>query len=223
METTARASRRAVLLGLAAAGLGTTAGCLGGQDTGEDLGTSTVTTGGAGTPVESLPAPVQGDPDADVTVMAFEDYACPHCRTYVLDVLPDIESKYVEAGTIRYEHHDYPIPVHGTWSWAAAGAARAVQHAVGDDAFFEYSHRLFENQDRYSVELLGDLAEQVGADPRTVRRAAREETYRPVLEADRQRGQEQGLDGTPEIYVNGTATADPTYETVSAAIEDARS
>lgn len=212
MTTSARASRRGVLAALAAG-----AGCLGAP------GTPTPTVGEpSGTPVESLPAPVQGDPDADVTVLAFEDYACPHCAAYVLDVLPELERAYVEPGTIRYEHHDYPIPVDGQWSWAAAGAARAVQAAAGDDAFFAYSRRLFENQDRYSMDLLGSLATEVGADPDAVERAAQQGTYRPVLEADRKRGREMGLDGTPEIYVNGQKTPDYAYATIESAIEAAR-
>ena len=208
-----------MLLALAAG-----AGCMGAPESPtEDGGTTPGTGDGAGTPVESLPAPVQGDPEADVTVMAFEDYACPHCRTYVLDVLPQIESEYVEAGAIRYEHHDFPIPVDGQWSWAAAGAARAVQDTVDDATFFEYSRLLFENQQQYSMDLVGRLAEDVGADPATVRAAAENGTYRPVLEADRQRGREMNLRGTPQIYVNGSKTDGYDYETVAAAIDDATS
>lgn len=214
------ASRRAVLVGVGGGVAGSVAGCLG--SSGSDDGGTPLGTDGEGTTVESLPAPVQGDPDADVTVMAFEDYACPHCRTFVLDVLPDVEAEYVEPGVIRYEHHDYPIPVDGTWSWATASAARAVQDTVGDDAFFAYSTRLFERMDDYSLDLLGGQAEAVGADPDTVERAARQGTYRPVLEADKQRGQELDLTGTPQIYVNGEKTADYAFETIAAAIEDAR-
>ena len=187
MTTNARASRRAVLVALAAG-----AGCLG----------------------------PSGSPES-VTVMAFEDYACPHCRTYVLDVLPKLAAEYLEPGAVRYEHHDFPIPVDGKWSWAAAGAARAVQDTVGDDAFFEYSELLFENQDRYSMDLVGRLAEQVGADPGTVRAAARSDKYRPVLQADRERGEQLELGGTPEIFVDGEKTDGHSFDTVASAIEAA--
>ena len=197
--------------GLVGTGL---AGCLGGGG-GSDCDAEQES------PVESLPAPVLGDPDADVTVMAFEDYACPHCQTYALDVLPEIKRRYVETGKIRYEHHDFPIPVDGRWSWAVAGAARAVQDTVGDEAFFTYSRLAFENLGNYSMDLLGSLAEEVDADPATVKSAARNDTYRPVLEADRTRGQELGLDGTPEVYVNGQATDGYDVDTVTAAIDAA--
>jgi len=200
-----------VLAAGAAGAAATLAGCLGSSGA-----TPTATA------VESLPPPTSGDPDADVTVMAFEDYACPHCRTYALEVYPELAAAYVEPGLVRYEHHDFPIPVDERWSWAAAGAARAVQDTVGDDAFFSYARRLFEHQGDYSLGLLADLAGTVGADPATVRRAAERGTYRPVLAADRRRGRELGLDGTPEIYVDGEATAGHDYDAVAAAIEAAR-
>lgn len=205
--TLTRTSRRAVLGAVAA-----TAGC---------LGPSSDSSSPSGTVVESLPAPVQGDPEADVTVMVFEDFSCPHCRDYSLEVLPDLEAEYVEPGVVRYEHHDFPIPVDGRWSWAAGGAARAVQDRVGDDAFFEYAGLLFENLGNYSMDLVGSLAEQVGADPEAVRRAAETGTYRPVLEADRERGEDMGLDGTPEVYVDGEKTDGADFDTVAAAIEAA--
>lgn len=215
--------RRRFLRSAAAAGVVGLAGCLS-NDTGNAGGAGNAgNTGNEGSveTVESLPAPVQGDPDADVTVAVFEDYACSHCRQFVVDVLPDVRSEFVEPGRVRYEHHDFPIPVSRRWSWAVPSAARSVQDERGDDAFFAYADRLFRNQSNYSYDLVASLASEVDADPPTVRRAAETETYRPVLEADRERGTDMGLQGTPEVYVDGGRTADYSYETVRGAIERA--
>jgi len=214
--------RRGYLRGVLAGGItSVVAGCLGG--TGGSSGRTDGSSGGSGGTVDSLPAPVQGDPEAGVTVQVFEDYACPHCRQYEEDVLPKLEADYVDPGTIRYEHHDFPIPVDDRWSWVAASAARGVQDHVGDAAFFEYTHALFEHQSEYSLSLVASLAGDVGADGETIREAADAQTYRPVLEADRELGLQMGLDGTPEVYVDGEQTADHAYETIASAIENARS
>lgn len=202
-----RLSRRAVLA-LTAGAAASVAGCTGGSG-----GDETET-------VDSLPPPVAGDPQASNTVMVFEDFACPHCRQFALEVFPKLESAYLEPGRVRYEHHDFPIPVDDRWSWQAASAARAVQDTVDDAAFFAYAKRLYERQDRYSMDVIGTQAEAVGADPEPVRRAARQETYRPVLEADRELGTQLDLQGTPQVYVNGTRLDSYGYETVAAAIEN---
>jgi protein-disulfide isomerase len=214
-------TRRALLAG-AGATLAVTAGCLG-----------SVTGGGGGSSgdsdcdlsarptVESLPSPALGGDDASVTVMAFEDFSCPHCRTYHLEEFPAIEEELI-GDDVRYEHHDLPIPVSEQWSWAAAGAARAVQESTDDETFFAYAKSLFENQSSYSMSLVESLATDVGADGCDARAAAENGRYRPVLEADRQRGVDMGVQGTPTVFVNGQQV-NATFDAVSSAVENVRS
>ncbi|MFB6128497.1 MAG: DsbA family protein [Halorhabdus sp.] len=203
-DNTVRSTRRAFIGGLAAAGTVGLAGCgalSGSQDT--------------------LPTPVRGDPDADVTVAVFKDYACGHCARYTLDVFPDLVSEYIRPGTIRYEQYDFPIPL-SEESWRAPNAARAVQDTVGEDAYWEYSHALYANQDRLGLALYAELAEQVGADPDTVRSAAAERTYDATVKADRQLGIDRGVRATPTIFVNGSPLDSYAYDVVTRAIESAR-
>ncbi|WP_338737968.1 DsbA family protein [Haloplanus salilacus] len=209
-------TRRAYLA--ATAGLaGLSAGCLGGGGGG---GTEDCDAGDEPT-VAELPAPTLGPDDPDVTVAAFEDFSCPHCATFSLEVIPELRSEYVEPGVIRFEHHDFPIPVDERWSWQAGSAARGVQDEVGDEAFFEYAHALFENQGDFSPALITDLAEDVGAPGCAIQADAVNETYRPVLEADRQSGLDSGVEGTPGVFV-GDRLVEPTYDAISAAIEAQR-
>jgi len=205
-------SRRAYLA--ATAGLaGLSAGCLGGGGGGtEDCDIGDEPT------VAELPAPTLGSDDADVTVAAFEDFSCPHCATFSLEVLPELRSEYVEPGDARFEHHDFPIPVDERWSWQAGSAARGVQDEVGDGAFFEYAHALFENQGDFSPRRITDLANDVDAPGCAIQADALNETYRPVLEADRQLGIDSGVEGTPGVFVAGRQV-EPTYDAISAAIE----
>lgn len=209
---------------LAAVGGGTAVavtGCLGGggPDTLEDGGATGTATGSPAS--DMLSTPVRGDPNAPVTVLAFEDYACPHCREYSLDVAPDIFAEYADNGAIRYEFHDFPIPVDEDVSWNAACAARAVQARAGDEAFFEYAHALFESQSDLGPGAYERLADDAGLDGAAVRESALDGEYRPAVAADRQRGEAAGVRGTPTVAVDGTVV-DPTYDAISAAIEDAR-
>ncbi|MFB6124900.1 MAG: DsbA family protein [Halanaeroarchaeum sp.] len=188
------------------------AGCLGAGSSGQQSGNG----------VDSLPAPTLGPDDAPVAVAVYEDYACPHCYHYATETFPNLRDTYVGEGVVRYEHHDFPIPVDEQWSYQAPSAARAVQDEVGDDAFFEFSGGLWDNFGSYSLELLGQLADEVGADPGTVRDAATNETYKPVLEADLNDGKSKGVRGTPTVFVNGEALEAYDWQTVKAAVEAAR-
>jgi len=219
-----RFTRRAFVAGSVAVATGI-AGCSSGgneQSTPPELGdiasTSTPSTDG------TLPRPVAGDPDADVTVAVYEDYACPHCGTYSLEVFPKVASEYLEPGTVRYEFHDFPIPVDETVSWQAANAARAVQAAAGSQAYFEYSEALFANQSNLGPDTYASLADDLGVDGATVRQAATDRTYDETIMADRQGGQDRGVSGTPAVYVNDSEVqwSEIAYEPVKEAIESAR-
>ena len=218
--------RRQALLG--AAGLTTTAlaGCLGSGTSGSssvsvDSDLPCFESSGAESVDQPLPAPVKGDPEASVTVAAYEDFACPHCRDYVLDVVPEIRSQYIEPGEIRYEHHDFPIPVSEPESYTGANAARAAQARVGDEGFWVTSKQLFENQDSLGEELYSTVAEEVCLDSDAVSDAATNRKYKSTVTNDRQRGIDIGVEGTPTVFVDGSIV-ESTVDAISSAIESAR-
>lgn len=234
MDGTRPTSRRA-LLAAGGTALATLAGCSGGTESGSteandgDSGaTSTTADGGAGretaTPrTDLLSAPVAGDPEADVTVAVYEDFACPHCATFNEEVYPTLRSEYVDSEQIRYEHHDFPIPVDQAVSWQAPNAARAVQATVGDGAFFAYADRLFANQGSLEPNAYAALAEEVDAEPSAVKTAAVGREYDATIEADRERGYDAGVRGTPTAFVNGEeveATTEALTEAIDAAVSD---
>ncbi|NHX38336.1 MULTISPECIES: thioredoxin domain-containing protein [Haloarcula] len=215
-----RFTRRSVLSATTVT-LGALAGCAGGGSESAETETATPTPA----PGQPLSTPVAGDPEADVTVAVYEDYACPHCATYSESVYPQVREDYLAEGTIRYEFHDFPIPVDEDASWQAASAARAVQDNAGDEAFFTYSERLFANQNQLGPDTYADLTEGIDIDGETVRAAATGELYRPTVSGDREAGIDRGVQGTPAVYVNDERVewSEVSYEPVRAAIEAARS
>lgn len=62
---------------------------------------------------------VLGNPDARVTVVAFEDFLCPHCQTYTRTVVDPFIEEYVATGQARFEFRMLPA-VHPTFSEIAA-------------------------------------------------------------------------------------------------------
>lgn len=215
-------TRRQVLAGLSASLLPATAGCQSLTATESDEREDRVS---------SLPTPVAGDTEdgAAVTVAAYLDYSSALCREYVREVYPEIASKFVKNGTVRYEHHDFPLPI-DRWSWDAAVAARAVQDQLdpavpvspsGTRYFWEFTKLAFENQPEYSTDRLASLADEVDPDDaagEAVRDAIATEQYLPVVEADRRRAVERGVEQVPTVLVNGTET-EPTADAIVARIE----
>lgn len=168
---------------------------------------------------EELDRPSLGDEDAPVTVTVYDDFSCPACRVFKQDVLPKIVEEYVDSGAVQYRHGDLPIPVDETWSWAVPSAARELYEAEGDDVFWAFSAEIFEQQGAYSYDVIETVAEDVAGMGATAREAGETEAHRGKIEVDRERAIEMGATGTPAVFVDGELV-DPSYEAISAAIED---
>jgi len=193
-------TRRRVLA--ATAGVGALPGGLGGVDE------------GAGPSGAELAAdydvPFLGVADGDVTLEVYEDFACPHCRTYNEELFPDLETAYLESEPVRYEHRNLPIPVKDPESWEAASAARAVFERGGNEDFWAYETALFEHQDQLGADtpaLYGDLAADLGLDGGAVQSAAVDRAHDDVVGADRQRGVDAGVESTPSFVIDGEVVA----------------
>ncbi|MFC7204002.1 thioredoxin domain-containing protein [Haloferax namakaokahaiae] len=245
-----RQSRRAYLASVAGAAALGTAGCLGGgtgQDEtstdssngGTDSGTNTESgkTAIPGTDCEvaprgkvsSAPTPTLGPDDATVTVDAWEDFACPHCQTFTLEVFPQIESEYISEGIVQFRQFDFPIPVNKWWSYHGASASHQVYEEAGNEAYFSFVHTMFENQDQFggndvegSLSTLESLANDADLDGCSIAAAAYNDRFRPYVESMRTEAvDENGFRGTPTVLVNGEQVT-PTWSELQSAIENVR-
>lgn len=219
--------RRLLKTGAGALALGL-AGCSsgnggGGTDTEGGDGDGNDGGGGDATPADALGAPVAGSADASVTVMSFEDYGCPHCARYNERVYPKVESEFISSGDIRYEHRDFPLPV-TSWSRPMAYAARSVQAQAGHNAFYEFSKGAFAKQDQHSESLVKSLASDAGADGGQTVSDMNAKAYKSVVDADKQKGKDMGVRGTPTVFVGDTQVSggnwDEFWQDMKAKIEN---
>jgi protein-disulfide isomerase len=146
-------------------------------------------------------APTQGPASAPVTIQIFSDYQCPFCSR----VNPTID-QFMEQyqGRVRLVWRDYPLPFHQN-ATPAAEAAREVMAQRGNDAFWQYHHALFENQQDLSRETLERLAQQVpGINMTRFRAALDNHTHQAAIQADMDAVRRAGAEiGTPSFFING--------------------
>lgn len=146
--------------------------------------------------------PVIGEESAPVTLTVFSDFSCPHCKIFKEQTMPQLVDQYVDPGDARYLHGDFPIPVHEQWSYAVAGAARAVYVEAGNEAFWTFATNIYDYQRNYSLDVIETVADEVAGIGTAARTAAEDGTYREWLETERDRGLERGVGGTPAVFVD---------------------
>ena len=173
-------------------------------------------------PPVDLDGPTIGDPEVPTPIASYTDFSCPHCKDHALNVLPKIRDRYLQSEQVSYLHHDFPIPV-DKWSRPAASAAREVQRQADDATFFEYSKKLYQNQDSLSHGLFGELANSVGVEGGRVESAARESRYCELLNESINQGLDRSVQGTPTVFVGDQKLASPSISDVDDAVQKVRS
>ncbi|ELY52699.1 DsbA family protein [Natronorubrum bangense] len=187
----------------------------------------------------SLPDELEDvEPDADqlpvptiasgpVSIDVYEDLGCPACHDFQADVFPDLEARLLETGEATYRHYDFPVSADDQ-SVAMATAARAVQaETMTEDEpageFFAYKQAVIAADD-WSDDALADLAaSETDVDRDAVADALSDGTYYPTLVADWNRGDENGVEGTPTVIVDGEQIEDPfEIDEIVSSVEDAR-
>ena len=52
---------------------------------------------------------VLGDPEAPVTIFAYESFTCPHCAAFHEKTLPDFKKTYIDTGKVKLVFRAFPF------------------------------------------------------------------------------------------------------------------
>ncbi|WP_017596647.1 DsbA family protein [Nocardiopsis potens] len=146
-----------------------------------------------------------GETDAPVVLIAYSDYQCPFCATWVNETQPELVERYVDSGDLRIEWREFPYK--GETSRIMAVGARA---AAEQDAFWEYHEAVYaahEDLDGIAPdearEELAAIAADEGLDAERFTADLDDEELAAAVEADFAEGQQVGVSGTPAFLING--------------------
>jgi protein-disulfide isomerase len=136
---------------------------------------------------------VYGNLAAAITIVEYGDLECPYCKAAA-----PVLRKLIDGGTggIRLIWRHFPLFEVHPFALTAALAAEA-----SGDKFWAMHDVLLANQDRLSDADLARYARQVGVDGEVTGDAA--QAYRPAIEADYMAGRDNGVHGTPTLFIDG--------------------
>jgi protein-disulfide isomerase len=140
---------------------------------------------------------VRGPEDAPYTLVEYGDYECPDCgRLYV--ILRDLQQDIASRLRIVFRHY----PLSGVHPHAQQ-AAEAAEAAEAQGKFWEMHTLLFERQQALRTKDLILYAEELTLDVERFREELKNETYRESVRADFIAGVQNGVYGTPGLFLNG--------------------
>ena len=145
-------------------------------------------------------APVTGSPTAKVTIVEFSDYQCPFCSR-VEPTLEKLKRSYGKDLRVSFRHN--PLPFHPN----AAPAARAAMAAreQGDDKFWAFHGKLFQNQDKLDDQHFEQFASELGLNVAKFKSdlGQNRSKYDEQIQRDQAEASKFGARGTPAFFING--------------------
>ncbi len=141
-------------------------------------------------------SPSKGPANAPVTIIEFTDYQCPFCAK-ARPATSQIMDTY--KNNVRYVVRNFPLDFHNF----AKKAAEAALCANEQKKYWEYSKKLWENQNTLDVESLKKYASELKLDTQKFNDCLdTDKTLAEVLK-DQQEGAKAGVTGTPAFFING--------------------
>jgi protein-disulfide isomerase len=138
-----------------------------------------------------------GRSDAPVTVLEYGDFECPYCGA----ARPPLEALVAEnPDTVRLIYRHFPI---ANLHPHATQAAEAAEAAGAQGKFWAMHDMLFSHQDALEYEDLRVYADEIGLDLVRFDQEMEARTYQLEVLKDLRRGIQDGVNGTPAIFING--------------------
>jgi protein-disulfide isomerase len=164
----------------------------------------------------------QGLEDAQVTLVEYGDYECPHCgRAY--PIVKQVQKHFRQR--LRFIFRNFPL---GEMHPHAVAAGEVAEFAGSQGKFWEMHDLLFENQSRLGDALFAELSEKLNLSASAMRDALEQDTFEARVQADFSGGVRSGVNGTPTFFINGhrhdgSFDYDPLVSAIHAVLDTAKS
>jgi protein-disulfide isomerase len=142
-------------------------------------------------------SPIAGKASAPIMIVEFSDFECPYCAR-VAPQLKELVEKYPDKVALMFKH--FPLSFHK--AAPAAHAASIAAHKQGK--FWEYRYTLAPHFRGLTNDVFLQVAKEIGLDLAKFQKDMElAGDNQKKIDADMQLGQNVGVRGTPNFYVNG--------------------
>lgn len=147
---------------------------------------------------------VLGSDSALVEVVEFADFECPACGNFATLTEPDVRSRLVNSGQIRFRFMDFPLEGHAN----TRAAHNAAWCAGEQNKFWEMHDAIFQAQDRWSgyatrrpLPVFEALAQQVGLNVPQYQGCMTSRKFAGHIQSNYDEGLRLGVGSTPTFLI----------------------
>lgn len=148
----------------------------------------------------------QGNPDAEVTVIEYASFTCPHCRNFHTGPYQTLKSEYIDTGKINFIYREVYFDLPGLW-------AGMVARCGGPDRYFGIADLIYRNHPEW---VQGENGVEIADNLRRIGRTAGltdaqldaclsdNDMAQALNAAFETNAAADGVNSTPSFVINGT-------------------
>ena len=144
--------------------------------------------------------PTLGEATAPITIVEFSDFECSYCRRFHEQVFPQLKSKYIDTGMVRFVHKDLPLPFHPH----ALPAAAAARCAGEQNRYWGMYAALFDQQNCLSCKGVTAIAAETKLDTASLQACMERKSTSALINANRSEASLHGISATPTFVIGPT-------------------
>lgn len=167
-----------------------------------------------------------GNPDAEVTVIEYASFTCPHCANFHQNQFKELKSDYIDTDKIHFIYRDVYFDRYGLW-------ASMVARCGGEERFFGIADMLYKQQRDWigngqDPVAIADRLRKIG------KVAGLEEDQLEACLTDNQKAktlvawyqehaEEDDVSSTPTLIINGEKHSNMAYDELKDMLDEALS
>jgi len=145
-----------------------------------------------------------GSPDAPVEITEYADFQCPACQDFATIQFPDVRSRLIETGKLRWRYRDFPLDDIHPFARLASHSAACADEQGRFEAQFERINQGHGEWNRGGANgAFRRYAEANGLDMDRYDECMRSTRYAGRIQASLEEGVRLGVSGTPTFLLNG--------------------
>jgi len=214
-------NRRFLLLGAGAAVVAGGAYFLMQPQGGAPVATAPDVSGGTGN-AAAIADITMGDPNAEVTVVEYASFTCPHCKTFHETTFNQLKENYIDTGKVHFIYREVYFDRFGLW-------AAIVARCGGPERYFGIADLIYQQQREWTSggdpAIIADNLRTIGktaglTDAELDACLSDADLAENLVAAYQAHAERDGINSTPSFLINGQRHGNMSYADFAALIDE---
>jgi protein-disulfide isomerase len=164
---------------------------------------------------------VKGANDAQVTIVEYASFTCPHCATFHKEIFPKLKRQYIDTGKVKFIYREVYFDAPGLW-------AGLLARCMSPQKYFGVVNLLYTKQDKWASgsteqEILRELfsiGRQVGLEDEGINQCMQnKEKSLNMIDAYLENSKLDKITSTPSVVINGKLFKNTNFDDLKVEID----